>query len=309
MTRWLVTGATGLLGSNAALRLSSHHEVICTARSRPLGVPLEFMVADLLTKAGRDGLVEKSGARAILHAAALASIEACANDPELADELNVTVAAELARQASVLGAAFVYISTDAVFDGTKGAYAEDDVPSPTSVYGRSKLAGERAVLEANPNALVARVNFYGWSPSGERSLAEFFFNNLIHGHTVPGFTDTVVSTMFVDLLVDALADLSASGANGVVNVVSSEAICKFEFGRLLAVRFGFDPELVVPATSAEYLKVSRGSQMSLDTTRVERLLGRQMPSQKEGIERLKAALDTGVREHLRVFDTRNGKLP
>ncbi len=78
----------------------------------------------------------------------------------------------------------MHISTDAVFDGDRRLYREDDPPNPLSIYARTKLEGEQAVLQPNPQALVARVNLFGWSLSGKRSLAEFFFNNLKRGKSV-----------------------------------------------------------------------------------------------------------------------------
>jgi dTDP-4-dehydrorhamnose reductase len=79
------------------------------------------------------------------------------------------------KNADNLSIKLVHISTDAVFDGTKsGKYSETDTPHPLSVYAQSKLAGEQAVRQIDQDALVLRVNFYGFSSSGQRSLAEFF---------------------------------------------------------------------------------------------------------------------------------------
>jgi dTDP-4-dehydrorhamnose reductase len=71
---------------------------------------------------------------------------------------------KLAHACKTRDIAYVHISTDAVFDGEKdGFYTEEDSPNPMGVYARTKLDGEWAVLTENPNAIVARVNFYGWS--------------------------------------------------------------------------------------------------------------------------------------------------
>ena len=68
----------------------------------------------------------------------------------------------------------MHISTDAVFDGVRGDYSEEDVPNPFSTYARTKLAGEIAVMAENPDALVARVNFYGWSLRETAAWLNFF---------------------------------------------------------------------------------------------------------------------------------------
>lgn len=300
--RWLVTGVTGLLGSNAAQLLGMRGEVVGAARREPAAVSLPFLPVDLERSVDRAALVERAGATAVLHAAAMTSMEACAANPARAWELNVRAAADLAAQAAASKVPFVYISTDAVFDGTAESYDEASPTSPISEYGRTKLEGERAVLAANPDALVARVNFFGWSPSGTRSLAEFFYGRLASGTAAAGFTDTSVNTIYVAQLVDALADLVAVGAAGVVNVVGSEETSKYEFGIRLARRFGFDPGLVVPARSSEMVTVPRAPRLNLATGLAERLLGRPMPDLDSSLARLRTDYEAGLPRVLAAFD-------
>lgn len=301
---WLVTGATGLLGSNAAVQLSQEHQVVGAARLIPMSAPVGFEAVDLSSAASRRSLLERTSATAVLHAAAISSIEECERDPVLAREVNVIASADLARQAAAAGAAFVYISTDAVFDGERGGYTEDDKPAPTTEYGRSKLAGERAVLEANPNALVARVNFYGWSPNGHRSLAEFFYSKLSSGEKVPGFTDVVVSTLYVGYLVELIGQLIERQASGVVNVVSSESTSKHEFGRRLARSFSFDQDLVLSALSTEHLSIARGSRLDLSTERMNALLDGPVPDQQMSMDRLLSDRAAGRVQAVASFRTR-----
>lgn len=303
MTSWLITGATGLLGGNAVEQLSSNNEVTGVSRAVPTNVPVPFVSVDISTAVGRDGLVDKTQPSIVLHSAAISSIEECAANPELAWEVNVAASADLAGQAARANAAFVYISTDAVFDGSKGAYTERDEPTPNTDYGHTKLAGERAVLDANPQALVARVNFYGWSPTGRRSLAEFFHTRLARGEKVNGFTDTVVSTLYVGDLVDSIERLVAVGASGIVNVVSSEPTSKFDFGRSLATAFGFDAELVQPALSTDFLSVKRGSRLDLDTSKIAGLLGHAPANQQQGIDHLVADYAAGRPAAVGAYNT------
>ncbi len=293
--KWLVTGATGLLGANAVLHLSPGTTVVGAARTRPKAMNRDaFVETDISDPASRAGLIDRVSPDVVLHAAALSSIEACEADPQLARIVNVEASADLARQAALMGARFVFVSTDAVFDGVSGGYAESDPTSPTTEYGRSKVAAEQAVLAANEHALIARVNFYGWSPSGTRSLAEFFFRHLSAGDTVKGFTDITVSTLYVDDLIDGVASLVGASASGVVHVASSEAISKFEFGRLVATTLGYSPELVHTALSTDVLQHARGSDLSLDTTKFAALAGRRMPDQGTSILGLKRAGAQGV---------------
>lgn len=306
MTRWLVTGATGLLGSNALELLRTDGSAIGVARSAPPGRSVPFEALDLSDSASRRGLIARTMATSVLHCAALSSIEAAQDNPLLTHEVNVVAAADLARQASEAGAAFVYISSDAVFDGVAGDYSEESPTSPQSEYGRSKARGEEAVLAANPEALVARVNFYGWSATGRRSLAEFFFNRLRDGVQTPGFADVIVSTLQVGYLVETLRALVAVRVSGVLHVASREPTDKYSFGCHLAQTFGLDPDLIIRARSSNYLQHRRGANLSLDVRRVEAVLGAPMANQRAGLLRLLAEYEAGLPELLRSLNTRKG---
>lgn len=243
---------------------------------------------DLSDPSERAGLIERSGASIVLHTAAVSSIEACEADPEFARALNVDAAADLARQAAAVGVRFIHISTDAVFDGRDGGYTEDSPTSPTTVYGRTKVASEEAVREANPDALIARVNFFGWSPSGSRSLAEYFHSRVSAGLAAPGFDDVVVSTLYVRTLVDHLKQLADTPQSGVLHVVNDEPISKFAFGRQLASKFGYDPELVTRARSSDHLLVARGARLDLDTAKLREVLPTASTTQAAGLASLAA---------------------
>lgn len=304
MTGWLVTGGTGLLGANALLDLRRDGRAVGVARhvTAASAAAGDFVRADLSSPAERRGLVAATGADHVLHAAAIATIEGCEADPEGAFELNVRASEDLAAQAHAEGARFVFISTDAVFDGGDGDYAEDDPTNPISEYGRGKVEAEQRVLAAHPGAIVARVNFYGWSPTGGRSLAEFFYNRLASGADVGGFTDVSVSTTYVRHLVGAIRDLAATDAAGIFHVAASRGASKYEFGRALAARFGFDPSRVTPVLSTDVLSTPRGADLRLRTDRLTTALGHDLPSTIDGLHDLREDLDSGRPAVLAKFD-------
>ncbi len=188
--RILITGASGLLGLNTALEAAenwrlpgwSRPGIIAQVNNRPLKPTFfETIQADLLAPGAVRSLLDRTRPDWVIHCAALADIDACERDPQQARELNSEVPQILAMHVARSGARLLHVSTDAVFDGRRGDYKETDRPNPLSVYARTKLEGELAVASANPDAIIARVNLFGWSISGKRSLAEFFFNNLSLG--------------------------------------------------------------------------------------------------------------------------------
>jgi dTDP-4-dehydrorhamnose reductase len=105
-------------------------------------------------------VLEAEAPRVIINAAALAAMDEAERAPERAFAVNCQAAARLAAAAVGAGIPLLHLSTDYVFDGSKGApYREDDATAPLSVYGRSKEAGERAVLDAHPGAIVVRTSW------------------------------------------------------------------------------------------------------------------------------------------------------
>ena len=146
----LVTGCNGQIGFELCRSLA------------PLGhvIALDHTACDLSDALRLRKLVRELAPSVIVNAGAYTAVDKAESNPALAFAVNGEAPGILAEEASVLGALLVHYSTDYVFDGTaNGAYAETDAPNPLSVYGKSKLAGERAVLESEATALVLRTSW------------------------------------------------------------------------------------------------------------------------------------------------------
>ena len=171
MTHFLVTGVSGLLGLNFALAVDGKkHQVTGVANTTPMLWATFKNVQLELTRSGTvEEMIETHKPDVLIHCAAMANVDACEADPALARQVNAELPGTIAAVCSQRGVRMIHISTDAVFDGQKGNYREVDPPNPLSVYAKTKLDGENAVLANNPDALITRVNFYGWSAAGNRS--------------------------------------------------------------------------------------------------------------------------------------------
>ena len=285
MTKWLVTGAGGFFGANAGAFLNGRVESVGAFRSLAASSLFGTNVSiDLRSGSSIYEVVDAVRPDVVVHAAALASHEACESDPALAQLVNEESTKHLARACTDVGAKLVYLSTDAVFDGSRGNYTEKDATNPFSVYGTTKLLGEQAALAIHEDVLIARTNFFGWSPSGTRSILEFFVNALRSGQQVSGYTDFVVSSLYVQDLLSAIYDLVGSGRRGVVHLGASNALSKYHFGVQVASQFGLDAELISPVTAAVGGHAnSRARDLSLNTSLMESCLGRSIPTQEFGI--------------------------
>lgn len=302
MARVLVTGATGLLGQVLCHDLADDHDVVALTHSRSLlddrltGVRADIRDEDALSR-----LWEAARPEYVVHTAALASVDECERDPDRARAENADAVGTIARLCRRHGSRLVHVSTDAVFDGSSGPYTEDDPVGPLNVYARTKWEGEDICLREAPDALVARVNFFGWSATGTRSLAEFFYNAVAEGRPVNGFTDVQFSPLYSRDLGDLLwAAAQRRDVVGVRHVAARDALSKHEFGREVARTFGFNTDLVRPCTAAETHSVVRSPRLILDASRIAGELGRPLPTVRDGLRRLHEDARSGYRDQLRA---------
>jgi dTDP-4-dehydrorhamnose reductase len=296
--RILVTGASGLLGLNLALEASQQHEVFGSVNKNVINTT-EFTVlrSDLTNPGAIEQLLEESRPDWVINCAALANLDDCEAEPVLAQKLNSELPGKLASYVARGGARLVHISTDAVFDGELGGYSEEDEPNPLSYYARTKLAGEQAVLETNQEAIVARINLFGWSLSGKRSLAEWFFNNLSAGSKIMGFTDVYFCPLFVNDLANLIINMIRKDLNGLYHVVSSECISKYDFGVRLARMFALDPTLITPSSVTKAgLVAARSPKLTLKSDKLAKALGETIPDLTHGLSRFHTQYTNGYRE-------------
>jgi dTDP-4-dehydrorhamnose reductase len=298
----LVTGASGLLGLNLSLKaFSLGYEVKGLVHSHELhNTPFLIERVDL-TRCDFEELLLDYNPALIINCSALADIDMAEANPETAYQINKNAPGQMSLMALRHNIKFIHISTDAVFDGTSGNYVEEDLPNPLNIYAQSKLEGEKLVIYNNPQAIVARVNFYGWSLSGKRSLAEFFFNNLSQGNTINGFNDVFFCPLYVGHLSEILLEMARLKLYGLFHVVSRESLSKYKFGLMIADRFGFDPG-IIKSNSIETagLKATRSSRLTLSVDKVEKELDIRMPNQEEGMDYFYRDFLSGWREKLKA---------
>jgi len=304
MTRLLITGVSGLLGINLALEaVQQGFDVVGWSNSRNLkNTPFQQETVRLEDLQRLPAALKYARPDAVIHCAAVANLDLAEQHPQLTDLVNAQAPGVLAQAAKSRGVPFVQISTDAVFDGSKANYNEEDLPNPQNTYAQSKLAGEEAVRLSHPEALIARVVFYGWSPSGTRSLAEFFFNNLSQGKQVNGFTDSIFSPLYVRDLADLLLEALSKNLTGTYHFFSRQSLSKYDLGVAIARRFGFDEDLITPIQTAQGdLPTRRSLNLSANTEKLESALGHSLPGISEGLHGLFDDYQRGLRERLAAF--------
>lgn len=201
-----------------------------------------------------------------------------------------------------MDAAFVYVSTDSVFDGERGNYSEDDQPAPLSVYAKSKWRAEQEVLCRHSSPLIVRVNIYGWNAQPKRSLGEWILEDLRTGQLVRGFADVYFCPMLANDVAEVLLAMLDRRLSGVYHVAGSERISKYDFATRVAKTFGLAADCIVPTSVVEArLPAPRPRDSSFNTEKVRTALGRPMPDVDTGLRRFLQLRENGYRNQLKSF--------
>jgi dTDP-4-dehydrorhamnose reductase len=300
----LITGASGLLGANLAVDFARQGiRVVAVSGVHSFCFPpVRPIQADLVSDREVSRVFAEAGpVEWVVHCAAATGVDWCEAHPGEAILLNANMAGNVARESIRAGARMIYISTDSVFKGDRGAYSEEDRPAPINSYGRSKWMGEQAVLSASDSHLVVRTNIHGWNAQEKQSLAEWILGRLEAGQDVPGFTDVMFCPVLVNDLGGILLALMEKKAAGILHVGCKDACSKYDFAVKLADVFGLSKSYVRTSRLDEAKLVApRPRNTSLRTDKATALLGSQAPDVAAGLRRFRGLRDEGFVQVLKA---------
>ncbi len=302
----LVSGATGLVGRHvlSALLETTDEEIHALAR-RPLPAPfanhprIRAYQADLSDANRLVDVLNTARPAAVIHTAAIADVDACERDHALAYAVNAEGAANMARAAVAVGAHFVHVSTDYVFDGSleaPGPYDETATPHPVNYYGETKLEAERLVSELCANriglAICRTALVYGVNPAGRLNYMVGMVNELRAGRAIRAVTDQQNTPTPAASLAEMLIAAARQRATGLFHTAGGELITRYSLALALAYHFKLDPALVTPLRSAELGQLARRPLLSgLRVEKAERELGVRAWSLKQGMIWLESAMN------------------
>lgn len=251
----LLIGASGLLGNayaQAAVRRG--HDVIAHFNSTPPTASGIARTVQIAAPKLNDftSLCLELWPDVIVNAAAISSPDAVEQAPALAEKVNVALPRHLAQLSTHLGARFLHISTDMVFDGqSEQPYRSTDMPAPSNLYGQTKLMAEREVLEHNPeDPVVLRIPILmGNSPSGQRSVHEKLLQAVRQGERPKLFCDEIRQPCSVSNVAEVLLELSERrDLHGIFHWAGGETLSRFEMGQRILRHFGLPLDSIQSAT-------------------------------------------------------------
>jgi dTDP-4-dehydrorhamnose reductase len=276
--RIAVTGAGGMLGQAVVAAAAERgHEVVALGRAE----------ADLTDAPALRAALAVAAPDAVVNCAAWTDVDGAEGDEDAATAVNGTGARNVAAAAAACGARVVHVSTDYVFDGSRSEpYVESDPVAPASAYGRSKLAGERAVAAVAPDHAIARTAWlFG---AGGRNFVDTMLRLGSERDEVRVVADQVGCPTWTGHLAPALLDLAALDATGVFHVAAGGRCSWHDLAAAAMRRAGLDCE-VAPTTTAEFPRpAARPAFSVLHTERAETPV---LPAWQEG---LSAYLDQRV---------------
>jgi len=273
MNRLLVTGAGGLLG----------REVVRAGEVRGYEVAaIDRSTLDVTDAGAVRAHFLASRPEVVVHCAAYTAVDRAEEEPDLARRVNVDGARNVAEGAVACGAWMVHVSTDYVFDGAATKpYAVDAATGPRSVYGRTKLEGEGAVLAASPLALVVRTSWlYG---SGGRNFVTAMLERGRAGAPLRVVGDQTGRPTWARNAAHGLLDLFERRVRGVWHLADGGTATWCELAREAFRRAGIDADVVSVTTAAWGAPAPRPGYSVLDLAGTEALLGRASMDWREAL--------------------------
>jgi dTDP-4-dehydrorhamnose reductase len=283
--RLVLVGAGGMLGSMVARLVPAEYELIpCTRFDLDLTDPTQV-----------EETLRRLAPAVIINCAAFTNVDACETQEALATRVNGDGPGHLARTAHRLGAALLHVSTDYVFDGQKGRpYGEDDPPNPRSAYGRSKRAGEEAILASGLERWFIVRTSWLYGPGG-KNFVETILRLAQEREELRVVADQIGTPTYSEDLAAAIFRLLPTDAFGIYHVSGQGECSWYEFACEIVAQFvqrggRVRVKKIVPISTAEYpLPAARPAYSVFAKDKYEATVGVALPPWRESLVRYLAS--------------------
>jgi len=319
-TKILVTGSSGMLGSDLCRELSGDYNVIGMDASKPIAYNLGLTAFIHCDITDRDNAVESivsAGADLIIHAAAWTDVDGCEGDPDKAERINGEGTGNVAQASAKLEVPLIYISTDFVFDGSKNCpYTEKDLRAPLNIYGKSKLAGEKKTAVLDKYLILRSGWLYG---TGGKNFVEAILKKTGKEKEIRVVDDQIGAPTYTKDFAKAIGRLlrsvpfaisnsncpqsSGDSLHGksqtvqkiqeVYHISNKGSVSWFEYAKEILKVAGINDVKVVPVKTSELTRPARRPRFSvLDNTKFEKAAGFAMRPWQEALEEYMMTKDT-----------------
>ncbi len=290
--RVLIIGANGFLGRKLVARFQSETDVFAMdldIQEFPFQVPIQSV--DITNEDDVLSKIQAISPDVTILTAAMTNVDACEDYPDKAHQINAVGPANVGKAVKAVGGRMIHLSTDFVFDGATGNYSETDDPHPISVYGESKLQGEKNLLKLECPVLICRTSvLYGWPDTGRRdNFFSWVYKQLNAGKALKIIDGQITCPTLVDDLAEVLFALRNFTESSLYHTTGPESLSRYDFvARIIAI-FGFSDSLLTKVLSFSQ-KATRPPNSSLNTMKFQKRIGRVIRPISESFNYLKTTM-------------------
>jgi len=264
----LITGGSGLLGSSLLSVMPPEYDPILTYKKHKPKIKVTSLNVDFIDTERIKRVIKYVKPKLIIHTAAITDIEWCELYQKKAYLINVTATRSICEAAKIIDAKVVYISTDYVFDGTKGMRKEKDITNPLNFYAKTKLLGENFFLKNSLDSLIIRTSFYGIPPyPGKNDYFSHIISGLTEKAPIYSAVDQYFNPIFSNQLSSCVFKLCASNKNGIFHIACLDKVNRYEFALFVADMLNLDKSLIKKVSVKELRrKLNWRAKRPLDTS-------------------------------------------
>lgn len=276
MSKYLVLGASGLLGSELLNALPASHGTFFNSITKTRDNMSEL---DLNNGNQVEFLLDKVNPEVVINCTGMANVDLCERFPEKSWRLNCMMPLLLAQKCSIRSIKYVHVSTDHFLNESSIKLKEDDHAVPINQYSFAKLNAERFIMAINNKSLILRANFFHFNFKSPKTFLDHLVNGIKNKKTISSFSDVIFTPVSTSQLSSYIKELVEIDFAGIVNISSSETLSKFEFHNAVLSALNLPTELHLPSRLESFkLSAVRPHFMALDNDFLQKILGIRVPS-------------------------------
>ena len=290
-----VTGSNGLLGQHLVqLLLQNGYLIVAIGKGADRSsfsehTSYRYYNVDLTDQSSLEKTIRKEAPAVLIHGAAITQVDECELNQEKCEQVNVQGTINALTAARFCCQHFIYISTDFVFDGSKGNYSEEDTAGPISFYGRTKqLAEEQVISETIPWAIVRTCLVYGNTISGTRNnIITWVKNELEQGKKIKVVTDQFRTPTYVEDLAKGIMLIIQKKSTGIFHISGNTLLTPYDMAIQTADFFGLPKQLITKVTADVFSQpAKRPPKTGFNISKAQSILGFAPLSFSEGLNKM-----------------------
>ncbi|NQU84336.1 MAG: SDR family oxidoreductase, partial [Mariniphaga sp.] len=270
--RILITGSSGMLGSNACLLMNNSFSITGTYFSnKPYLNNIKSIKLDIRNNELCKKEISSINPDIIIHCAAITDLDLCETNKKLAYDVN-TDGTKNVLESINKNCHFIFISTDNIYNNGKQFNRENAKNNITNIYGDTKQKAEHIIMNSKIKHTILRTNFFGWHlAERETGFLNFVYNNLKNYNQITLFHDVYFTPISIPNLIIGLIEIIKHGITGTYNFGGHERLSKLDFGLLVADIFKLEKKLIIPISIDEKgFIANRPKEMSMDSNKISK---------------------------------------